>query len=85
MKDEQLLEMIEKLAEDLSIKVRYERGDFVGGLCRVDEEQVLIVHRDLSPGRKVQVIARELSRLDLDDVYVVPALRKVIESESGAD
>ncbi len=84
MKSEQLLEMIEKLAGDLSIRVRYERGDFVGGLCRVKGEQVLIVHRDLTPARKVEIIARELSRLNLENVYVVPALRKVIERESGA-
>jgi hypothetical protein len=84
MRDEALLEMIEKLAADLSIEVRYDRGDFVGGLCRIEREKVLIVHRDLSPARKIRVIARELGRMDLDNVYVVPALREVIESESGA-
>lgn len=85
MTSEELLQMIEKLAADLSIEVRYDRGDFVGGLCRVQDRQVLIVHRDLTPSRKVEVIARELRQLDLENVYVVPALRKVLEGESYSD
>lgn len=85
MKDQDLLRSLEEVVAQLGIHLRYEKGDFDGGLCRVDEQQLLIANAALPTRKKIRLIARELSRLRLDEVFVVPAVRHVIEAERQSD
>jgi hypothetical protein len=79
MKTRNILEGLENLIQSLSIDLRYEKGDFAGGLCRVANRSVLIVNDKLSPENKIKLIAAELRLLKLNHIYIRPALRKVIE------
>jgi len=77
------LENLEKLLAELSIEVRFEKGDFVGGLYRYKERKALVVNKQLPDEQKVQLIAQELrNSVDLQNLYVMPALREVIENAS---
>ena len=79
IKDAQLLNDLEAIAVQLGIDVRYEKGDFEGGLCRLEENRIIIINRTLSDKHKIRMLARELGTLDLESVYIVPALRQLID------
>ena len=79
MKSEILLEELENLAEKLGLELRYEKGDFQGDLCFIKEEGVLIVQKSISVDRKIAVLSKGLTRVDLGNVYILPELRKLLE------
>lgn len=83
MEREEILASLEKLLADLSVDVRYEKGEFVGGFYRYKAKEQLIINKGLTVEQKVNIIASELkTNWGLDDLYVVPALREVIENAS---
>ena len=77
----EMLQAFDTLARALHIEVRYDRGDFRSGLCRVGDTHVLVIQKDADPEKKARVFARELGHFDLEGVYVLPALRKMIQEE----
>jgi hypothetical protein len=81
MRESELLEALEDLARKLNIRVRREsfRGD--GGLCRLGEQQWIILNRARMPGEQVQTLAESLAVVDLDGVFVQPQVRDLIEIE----
>ena len=81
MSDEEVLLALETLAQALQIQVRYEKGDFIGGLCRFGEQQTLLLQKNDPILKKIHILARELGAFDLDQLYVVPALRDLIAAE----
>jgi hypothetical protein len=58
--------------------LRYEKGDFGGGYCMLKEKRMVIVNSALSPAQRIKVLASELAAMNLDDIFVLPALREVI-------
>lgn len=86
MNDQALLEQLEELADRLSIAVRYEniaREDAYGrgGICRIKGQYVLFVHSRATLREKIRIIARSLRRFDLGDMYVIPALRELLDRD----
>lgn len=80
MKTHLILQGLESLIQNLSIDLRYEKGDFTGGLCKVGTKNVLIINNKLPVESKIKVMAIELNRLELEQIYIRPALRDIIES-----
>jgi len=78
MKEEEILSGLEKLVESLSIQLRYEKGDFAGGYCVLQDKRMMIVNNALTSAMRLKVLARELATMNLDNVFVLPALREVI-------
>ena len=73
-------EMIE-LAERLGVRVRHVRlGGSGGGLATVRGEQVLFVDQDADAPDQLAAVARALGRLDLEQIFVRPDVRDLIES-----
>jgi len=81
MKRENILQAFENLVTNLSIDMRYEKGDFAGGLCRMPSKNILIVNAKLPVEQKIKLIASELKRLELNHIYIRPALREIITQE----
>lgn len=79
MKEEEILGGLENLIGTLGVQLRYEKGDFSGGLCTVKDKRMLIVNSALSPAQKIKVLAGELSQMNLENVFMVPALRQIID------
>lgn len=80
MIEEEVLTKLENLLRDLAIQIRYENGDFSGGLCRYDAKKQVIINKAHSMRKKIAIIVNELkTNVDLDNLYIVPALREVIE------
>jgi len=79
MKDDEVLSGLESVMTTLGVQVRYEKGDFAGGLCKLKDKQLLILNSAMPPNQKIKVLANELSQMELDNVFMVPALRQVID------
>jgi hypothetical protein len=75
-----LTELIE-LAEQIGYRIRYERGDFNGGYCLLKEQRLIIVNKKFEPKRKITILAKTLSEIGIENIYIKPALREVIEEE----
>jgi len=82
MDDQQLLQELENLAARLGIAVRYDEGDFKGGLCRIKSDRIIIIQKRLTVEGKVSALARELGTLDLSSIYILPKLRERIYNEA---
>ena len=79
MKIQSILQGFENLIENLSIDLRYEKGDFAGGLCRMPNKNVLIINSKLPVENKIKLIASELKMMELNHIYIRPALREIID------
>jgi hypothetical protein len=76
---------LEALATVLAIEIRYEElEDGRGGLCRCRDRSYLILDRRLSVPERVRRLSRELARVGLEDVFVPPRLRELLEVASRA-
>ena len=80
---EELIVMFEELAERLNIKLVQDKGDFSGGSCLVREENFIVVNKRKQLEQRLKVLAREFSKINLVDMYLVPALRLYIESSQN--
>lgn len=79
MSDDDLLRALEALAGTLGVELRYEKGDFKGGLCRLQGRSVFFLQEDDPVDEKIRTLAAGLGKLDLDNVYVFPAVRELID------
>lgn len=75
----ELLGELERLAGRLDIELRPGNGEFNGGICSIHGKKVFIVNTQLTTQQTVQIFCRELSRLDLSGVFVLPAIRQRLE------
>ena len=80
---EELIVMFEELADRLNIKLVQDKGDFFGGSCLVREENFIVVNKRKPLEQRLKVLAREFGKINLADVYLVPALRIYIESSQS--
>jgi len=74
---------LEALAEKLELTVVYDHftgeGMSTGGLCKVKGTWRVIIERRASPSEKVSILANALSRFDLEQHFLSPAVRELIE------
>ena len=87
MNDEVLFNQLEELANTLGIAIRHENINVenlpgTGGLCRIKGEYVLILHSRLTVREKIRVLTGALRQFDLDEIYVKPALRALLEESA---
>jgi hypothetical protein len=83
MDDYMALSQLEGLADKLGIHIRYEKIEDeltgTGGLCRIEGNYILIIHSKAGVKEKIQIMIEALRRFDLNDIYVRPALRELLE------
>jgi hypothetical protein len=82
MKIQDQLRELEAVAEKKGVRVSYEAlgGEIgAGGLCKVHGEYRVIIDKRASVGERLTVLARALSTFPMDDLYLAPELREVIE------
>ncbi len=81
---ESILQDLKSLANQMGAKVRFERGDFKGGYCLVKENKVIVINKLSGLQRKVVVLAAALRELGVDEMYLPPKLREIIEEMDDA-
>jgi len=84
MDNEILLFYLEELADQLGILVRDESINLdetfsIGGLCRVEGKYILILNSKTTTKEKMEVTIKALRQFDLNDMYVKPVIRELLE------
>ena len=85
MNETSLLEHLEEVATRLGVELRYENLAVVGirsdgGFCKVGGKPMILLNRKDSRRRQIQILARSLNRLNLEGIFIPPAVRKVLEA-----
>lgn len=90
MDPELLWSLLRDVAKRVGVQVRLEAleggDDYVsrGGLCRLGANLVAFVDRRQDPRGRARQLGLALRGLDLDGVYLKPALRQYLASLDGA-
>jgi hypothetical protein len=87
--NEEILSQMEELAKSLGITVRYEKilresAFFPGGFCKVRGKDLIIINSKASLDDKIEIMGRALLPFDLSQIYVLPAIRELIDSLSNS-
>ena len=79
----QMLADLEEVADRLGYKVRYEKGNFAGGYCILKESRLLVVNSRNEVERRIIIVSKSLKEIGIDDIFVKPTVRELIEKESS--
>ena len=87
MKPEALYQELVDLADKLQISVSEQNLRNTGikvksGLCKVKGQSVFIMDKHKPLHKKAKILAKCLSQLDHEDIFVVPAVREVLNRYS---
>lgn len=76
---ESILQDLKNLASQMGATVRFERGDFKGGYCILKESKIIVINKLANLQRKVMTLSAALTELGIDEMYLTPRLREIIE------
>ena len=84
MKPEQLYQELINLAERLQITVSEQNLKTSGfkvksGFCKVRGQHMFVMDKHKSISEKTQILAAHLANIPHEDIYIVPAVRKMLE------
>ena len=79
LKPEKLFILFEELAEKMNINIVQGKGDFIGGMCSINDESYIVINKVKPMSQRLNVLGAEFSKLDLNNIFVSPALRDFIE------
>jgi len=82
-----LLRHLEGIARQLEIEIRYERlfDDEISvhsGGCQVRGRHLILIDSGHSPFEQARILARELAKHELEDLYILPRIREFIDLQS---
>ncbi|MBM4171401.1 MAG: hypothetical protein FJ214_05995 [Ignavibacteria bacterium] len=75
---EQLMVELREIANQMGARVRFERGDFKGGYCIIKEDKTIVINKFSPLQKKVMILTSALKELGVEDVYLTPKLREII-------
>ena len=85
MKNNELLDEFHLLAEKLGVKIMKGKGDFSGGSCTVNNEKVIVINKGKPIEQRLNILAICFKDYNLDDLFIVPALREYINDSNILD
>ena len=71
-----------EISESLGIRIIQEKGNFKGGFCLLEKEKIIVLNKLKPVQQRIRALAKIFSKWDTSNVYIKPAIRKIIESES---
>jgi len=82
--DSLALMSMEDAAARAGLEIKYdnledEEMTIQSGMCVLKNRRLLLVDKRLGPPQRARVIARVLSRMDLENIYLPPMARQIIE------
>jgi hypothetical protein len=91
MDEDEIIDQLEELAERFAIQIRYEPikqeedlVKIVGGLCLLRGEYVLIIDSKAALLDKIRTFVEALRHFDLNQIYIKPALRELLEKATAS-
>jgi hypothetical protein len=90
MKPEELLIELKNVAERIGVFVEEHNLREAGvrvksGLCTLRGRNLFILDKHKAVSKKIELLASMLSRMPLDDIYIVPAVRERIAKSAGEE
>ena len=85
MKKVRLYTEFEELGQRLGLKILKGKGDFSGGTCTVNSETVIVINKMKPMEQRLRTLATSFLEYNLDEIYMVPALRAYIEESRLLD
>ncbi|MDR8393786.1 hypothetical protein NC796_21715 [Aliifodinibius sp. S!AR15-10] len=79
MKPDKLLLELEELVGQAGYEIRKERGTFRGDHCIVEGDKLVMINKNRPVELQVGILARVLQKLNMQDTYIKPAVRKELE------
>ncbi len=66
----------EKLLREVGYRAR-------GGICRLREDNMVIIDRDQPPHEQLEIVAEALKGRDLESLYLSPEARRILQAGAG--
>ncbi len=66
----------EKLLREVGYRAR-------GGICRLRENDMVIIDRDQPPHEQLEIVAEALKGRDLESLYLSPEARRILQAGAG--
>jgi hypothetical protein len=84
MKPDQLYQELKDLAERMQITVSEQNLKTSGikvqsGFCSVKGQNLFIMDKHKSVYRKIRILAAQLATIPHEDLYIIPAVRELLE------
>jgi hypothetical protein len=83
MDDSQLFNELEQILLKLSIKIKYGRGYFKGGLCRYKEDKYLYLNRSDDTDKHISIILSELENMDLTGIQLNKTIGELLSKSEA--
>lgn len=83
MKKKKLYEECESLAESLGFKVLHGKGNFIGDICLLDNQQIIVLNKNNPLEQRIKRFMTIFAQMDLSNLYLKPAIRELIEKENN--
>jgi hypothetical protein len=80
---EDIFQELKSVADQLGASVRFEKGDFKGGYCIIYDKKVIVINKMTNLQRKIMILSTALKELGVDEIYLSPRVREIIEETSG--
>lgn len=82
-KQELIISELIEVFKNINYEVRIEKGSFKGGFCLLREQQIFLLNKNIEPAKKITFLARNLAELGVENIFVKPEIRDIIEKESS--
>jgi len=85
--DDSLLQSLVELAEKLSVRVIFRNlkdDEFVikSGMCSIKGDTLIIIDSRVSLEEKVKTLCQELKKFNLDNIFISPAIRDILQGQN---
>jgi len=77
---EDFIEELKELAQQLGATIRFEKGDFKGGYCLIKDKKVVVINKFNNSQKKATILATALKELGIEQFYLSPRVREIINS-----
>lgn len=74
------LDMLIEQAKKLGFAVRKESGTFESSFCNLNNQKIILLNKDDDEESIIKLFVENFLELDLNDVYLMPAVRDYIEN-----
>ncbi|MAP70247.1 MAG: hypothetical protein CMF81_00015 [Candidatus Marinimicrobia bacterium] len=64
----------------MDINIVHGKGDFIGGMCSINDESFLVLNKRKSIDQRLNILAIEFTKINLKNIYLSPILREFISN-----
>jgi|TARA_B110000914_G_scaffold223280_1_gene238437 hypothetical protein len=79
-KNQLLLDDFIALSHKFDIKIIQDKGDFNGDSCMLFTDNVVVINKHKPLEQRLHILAKCFSKINLDNIYIKPILRDLIDN-----